>query len=154
MHDPFKHVVFQAVSQSFTWNGKEGNTKGLHHLKLPINSRQVNLVSLPPQNTFLLHHQTRCGIALALFLHLKGHYSASQLHEQRECTKAFNLLPCPDNRTNSSKPSKQLPFNQVLHLTGDTCFWFWASAAFFLSCSSAFFRSSFSSLYLHLGICK
>lgn len=91
------------LSHSPETGKKKETAKGLHHLKLPINSGQANLVSLSPQNTFLLHHQTHYSIALALFLHLKGHYSVFQLHEQWAYMKAFSLLSCSDNKSNGSK---------------------------------------------------
>lgn len=84
---------------------KQESIRGLHHLERPVNSRPVNLVSLPAQSIFLLHHQTYYGIALAVFLLLSCscHDSVFQLHEQWACTKAFSLLPCWDNKTSSSR---------------------------------------------------
>lgn len=86
---------------------KQEPTRGLHHLEHAINNRLVNLVSLPAPNSFLLHHQTCCGIALAVFLLLRGH--VFQLHEQWACTKTFSLLSPRITRLAAQEPSQQQP---------------------------------------------
>lgn len=101
-YDPLTHV-FQAISVIHPELERQESTRGLHHLKLPVNSRWVNLASLPAQNSFLLHHQTCCDIALAVFLLLEGHDAVFQLHEHWACTKAFSLLSCSDNKTCGSR---------------------------------------------------
>lgn len=81
--------------------GKKETIKGWHLLSFLSGADRQTFLSPTPKYLHV-HDQTRRGIALALFMHCKGHRSVFQL-QQQACMMACSLLSCSDNKTNGSQ---------------------------------------------------